>query len=92
MGKRLFEIGMTITTQIELDDSVFDAVEDGLREKVLTLDTPEGIAGYVGYNMIANDASIASLEGFRPLPEESAVFVGFPDWCVEYCEELEPSQ
>ncbi len=83
MGKRRFEVHFEGSGIIELDDAVFDAVDDEWRSVFYNLNTLTDIAEHVGYNLIINRVQLSHLDGWADQPDENARVLEKPDWEVE---------
>ena len=66
-----FLITYTGEVLVELDDSVFAAVDDGWRSQFYNLNSPEEIAQHVGLNL-ANGIPLTHLDGFASLTNDAA--------------------
>jgi hypothetical protein len=87
MGKRLFDIEITVKTQLELDDQVIDVVDDEWRSQLYDLYTPEEIAEHIAYNLIANNARLSQLDGWADQPDSNADLKSI-NWDFEEVEEI----
>jgi hypothetical protein len=87
-NKRKFEIEMTVTATIELDNEVIDVVDDKWRSQLYNLRTPEEIARHIAYNMVANQANLSSIDGWADQSDDNAKFIVFPQWATESVKEL----
>jgi hypothetical protein len=70
--KRTFEIELTGTATVELDDQVIQVVDDEWRAALYPLHTPEEIAQHVAYNLIVNNARLSQLDGWADQPNTNA--------------------
>lgn len=80
MAKRKFEITISGTGVIEIDDEVINVVDDAWREMLYELNTPEEIAEHLGYHLIINDAKLTQLDGWADMPNEYAEVKDYPQW------------
>lgn len=80
MSKRTFEIEITATVTIEVDDMVIDVVDDEWRSMFYGLHTPEDIAEHIAYNLIVNRASLSQLDGWADQPDANAAIVDDEEW------------
>ena len=72
MGKRKFEIEITGTVEMELDDRVIDVVNDEWRSYLYNLRTPEEIAEHIAFNLVANSGRLSMLDGWADQPDQNA--------------------
>lgn len=82
MAKRIFKITLTADATIELDDAVFDTVDDDWRAGFYNLKTPEEIAKHIAYNLIANKFRLSQMDGWADQVDDNAKVTGI-DWDVE---------
>ena len=75
MGKQTFEVDVTTTVILELDDAVIEVVDDEWRKTLYNLRTPLEIAKHIAYNMVVNDASLSRLDGWADQPDGNARIV-----------------
>lgn len=81
--KRSFEVTITTTIWIDLDEAVIDSVDDTFRKQFFPdMHTPEEIAAHIGYNMAINELPLDMIDGFAQLPRGAAERVDL-DWQSE---------
>ncbi len=68
---RRFKVRVEIETEIEIDQAVFDEVDDDWRAAFYELRTDEQIAEHIAYNLIYNRLSFSVLDGWN-LPVDAA--------------------
>ena len=61
MGKRIFEVTVSKTIRLELDDAVINVVDDEWRKELYNLKTPEEIAGMIGRCMILFGSDLSGI-------------------------------
>jgi hypothetical protein len=83
MAKRKFLVTFSGTAQIELDDAVFNAVDEAFKNSIYEFDTSEEVAEHIAYNMIVNDAKLSQLDGWADQPDEHASVTFYPNWEIE---------
>jgi hypothetical protein len=83
MTKRYFRVRVYGEAIVKLDQNVIDIVDDDWRESLYDLNTPEEIAGMIGYNMMCNKYSLSGLDGWADQPDSNAQFLRYPAWEVE---------
>lgn len=69
---RKFDIEISGTCTLELDEKVIDAVDDDWRAHIYKLVTPEEIAQHIAYNFVVNGARLSQLDGWADQPDERA--------------------
>jgi len=62
MAKRIFDVTVSKTIRLELDDAVIDAVDDEWRSQLYNLHEPEEIAEMIGRCMVLFGSNLSSLE------------------------------
>jgi hypothetical protein len=90
--KRKFEVQLTCTLTVELDDSVIAAVDDSWRKSFYPLRTPEDIAEHIAYNLVVNNAELSELDGFADQSNDAAKIIEPPDWETEAIEISPPER
>ena len=92
MGKRRFKLDFSMYDEyvdsavIELDDAVFEAVDNEWRAQFYNLHMAEGIAEHIGFNLIINHGQLSMLDGWADQPDENARVLVWPDltgWDIE---------
>ena len=84
MGKRIFEVIVTRTILLELDDAVINVVDDEWRKQLYNLHTPVEIASMIGRCMVLFNSKLSSLDGWADQPDENARIVGDDDYVEAY--------
>lgn len=69
---RRFEIEVTGSVTIELDEKVIDAVDDSWRANIYNLKSPEEIAAHLAYNFVVNNATLSRLDGWADQSDDLA--------------------
>lgn len=83
MGKQTFKVKFETTAEIELDDELIAAVDDEWRSQFYAdLVDAEAIAEHIAFNLVINDSSLRSLDGFADQPSDRARIVSVADWDV----------
>jgi len=83
MGKRIFEVTVTKTINLELDDAVIDAVDDEWWKTFYNLHEPEEIASMIGRCMVLFHSDLNDLDGWGDQPNENARIIENVDEDVE---------
>ena len=69
---RKFIVSWTTECEITLDEEVIDVVDDGWREMLYDLNTPEEIAEHIAFNIVVNNAGLSRLDGWANLKDNMA--------------------
>ena len=77
---RKFEIEARVFAIVEIDDSVFDAVDNEWRSNFYPLHTPNDIAEHVGWNVGIMDRKLTMLDGWADQPEGSVRVIEDKEW------------
>jgi hypothetical protein len=83
MAKRIFEVTVTKTIMLELDDAVINAVDDEWRSQLYNLHEPEEIASMIGRCMVLFGSELSSLDGWADQPDSNARILETVDEDVE---------
>ena len=83
MAKRIFEVTVTKTIKLELDDAVINAVDDEWRSQLYNLHEPEEIAEMIGRCMVLFGSDLSDLDGWADQPKENARILETVDEDVE---------
>ena len=86
--KRRYRVTVTTTAVLEIDDAIFEAVDDEWRSMFYNLDTREEIGAHVGFNMLINDCKLTSIDGFANLDDK---LVSIVPQTLEHDSEAEPA-
>ena len=82
-GKRRFNVTVTCHVELEVDQAVIDAVDEGWRKKFYSdMRTPEEIAGHIAFNMVRGDRPLDHIDGFADQPRESGIIM-HSEWDYE---------
>ena len=93
--KRKFNLHFSVYSEgvdiavIELDQQVFDAVDDEWRSMLYDLRTDKQIVEHVGYNLICNRIKLSQMDGWADQPNDNARVLVWPDlnqWDIEVYE------
>lgn len=68
-----FPIKAVVDATLELDQIVFDTVDDEWRSCFYDLQTEEDIVNHIGYNMLHNGLCLSEMDGFADLPNCAAI-------------------
>lgn len=82
---RKFEVELRQTVTIELDERVFQEVDEEWRTTFFNLRTPEEIARHVALNMTIRDCRLSEVEGFLLL-DDTLVTLSQPGWDADTTE------
>ena len=86
MSKRKFRVGFYVEADIELDDRIFENVDNEFRNTLYNLSTEEEIIEHVARNVLINNFRLSSLDGWANLPD-SCFKVLNKNIDLEICEE-----
>lgn len=82
MTKRIFMVKIEIEVELELDQSVIDAVDDEWRGIFYSdLKTEEDIAGHIATNLVRG-FSLSHLDGWADQSDSNAIIVD-EEWSTE---------
>lgn len=88
--RRVFEVRLTTTLIVEIDDKVLKrGLSKSFRKRFYTFVTEADVAGHIGYNHVANNAQLHSLDGFADL-KDSLVEVIDAEYHETEARELKP--
>lgn len=82
MATKLFEISLSGTVTVEIDDQVIEAVNDDWRATFYKLRTPEEIAGHIAYNLVVNRVKLSQMDGWADQPDSNVKVVN-EEWETE---------
>lgn len=69
--KKTFTVRVVHTLELEIDQKVFDAVDDDWRKQFYShIKTEQQIANHIGYNYAVNGDRLSDIDGFANLPPE----------------------
>ena len=80
MGKKRFRVEFTGEAVIELDDAIFDAVDDEWRSVFYDLNTIYDIAEHIGYNLVIRNCPLSRMDGWADMPDDLARIIEESDW------------
>lgn len=82
--KRRFEVevecnyGSLGTAILEIDQKVFDNVDDSFRENFYNLRTPQEIVKHLAYNIFVNETNLSQLDGWANLTDDLIKVIEYP--------------
>jgi hypothetical protein len=76
-------ITMTVEAEIEVDESLFDVVDEDWKKCFYDFEEDIDVAEHIGYNMVANRYSLSDLDGFADQPDSKARFVDWPSYQID---------
>jgi hypothetical protein len=85
---RKFRVNFRGSVDIELDESVIQAVNADWRSSFYDLHTPEQIAAHIAYNMAFNHLPLSHLDGWADMPDTKAKIVSGLEIDIDDTEEL----
>ena len=88
MTKRRFKVRVHLEAVMEVDQQVFDVVDDEWREYLYPLYTVEDIASHVCGVILARNWPLSHLNGWADLPDEYVQYIEYPDWELDEIKEL----
>lgn len=86
MSIRKFKVSFSVTAEIELDTSVFDAVDDEWRRVLYPLMDDEDIVEHVSY-LLLKDYRLSHMDGWADQPDENAELIS-DEWEFDNMEEI----
>lgn len=69
MPKRKFKVSVELEFDLVLDQKVIDAVDDGWRQSLYNLHTPEEIAAHIAFAVGVQGFRFSSLDGWADQPD-----------------------
>ena len=85
--KRKYEVQVTVTATIEIDDAVIkEAMSEDWRKNFWPVDRPEKCVEHVAFNML-HDTELTGIDGFAHMKDEQAR-ISEIDWCDWLIEEI----
>jgi len=70
--RRTFQVIVTCRVELELDQSVIDAVDDSWRKQFVDIRTPEEIASHIGTAMAREGIRLDFVDGFADQSPDGA--------------------
>jgi len=82
---RKFKVVFEVEVEIELDDKIFEEVDDSFREHIYNLTSDDDIVEHITTNLISG-ASLSNLDGWANLSDSEAI-ITYEDWTITGVEE-----
>lgn len=88
--KRKYDIQVTVTATIEIDDEVLDdAMSESWQKQFWPVHRREDVVEHVGFNML-RECPLSMIDGFAHMKDEQARIVSKVDWSDWLITEIPP--